>query len=108
MINNVEITLQTILALFGGVTCVAGGVSAIVKLLSPFKKLKEKVDRHDEKLKEECNEIKEIDKAIKNVEDSNRVICRSLLVLLNHEATGNGIDKIIEQRDLLQQHLIDK
>ena len=38
--NELQITIQTILTFFGGVTLVMGGISALAKLFDPFKKLK--------------------------------------------------------------------
>lgn len=106
--GNVEITIQTILALFGGITCIVGGVSAIAKLFSPFKELKKKVDDHDEKLGKDFERMEKFDSAVKQIEETDKVICKSLLVLMNHEITGNSVDKLKEQRDVLEQFLIDK
>lgn len=106
--GNVEITIQTILALFGGITCIVGGVSAIAKLFSPFKELKKKVDDHDEKLSKDFERMEKFDSAVKQIEETDKVICKSLLVLMNHEITGNSVDKLKEQRDVLEQFLIDK
>lgn len=106
--DNVAITLQTILALFGGITCIVGGISAIAKLFSPFKKLKQKVEDHDTKLNKDFERMEAFGKATQEIEETNKAICKSLLVLMNHEITGNGVDKLKEQRDALEQFLIDK
>ena len=106
--TDIEITIQTVLALFGGLTCIVGGISALTKIFSPFKNLQKQVTEHDEKLKNDFQRMNNIDKSMHDVEESNKVICKSLLVLLNHEVTGNGIDKLKAQRDVLEQFLIDK
>lgn len=108
MQNNIMVTLQTILALFGGITCIVGGVSAIAKLFSPFKELKKKVEDHDTKLNKDYEKMETFGKATQEIEETNKVICKSLLVLMNHEITGNGVDKLKEQRDALEQFLIEK
>lgn len=108
MANDIMITVKTALALFGAIAIIGGGVSVVAKMFSPFKKLKETVDAHDKKLKDGCLRMDNIDDSMHLVEESNKVICKSLLVLLNHEVTGNGIDKLKEQRDTLEQFLIDK
>ncbi len=106
--TDIEITIQTVLAFFGGLACIAGGVSAIVKLFSPFKSLQDKVNKHDKKLEDDFKRMNELEDSMKDIEESNKIICKSLFVLLNHEVTGNGVDKLKAQRDALEQFLIDK
>ena len=108
MEGNIQITIQTVLAFFGGITCIVGGISAITKLFNPFKDLKKRIDEHEQKLCNDHLRMNDIDNSMHGVEESNKVICKSLLVLLNHEVTGNGIDKLKAQRDVLEQFLIDK
>ncbi len=105
---DLQVTVQTILTIFGGITCIAAGVSAIVKMFNPLKEMQKKVSDHDSKLQKDYEHLNELDDAIKDIEKSNRVMCKSLLALLNHEITGNGIDKLKEQREVLEQFLIDK
>lgn len=106
--SNLDITVQTILAFFGGITCIAGGISALAKLFNPIKKLKEKVEEHEQKLDKDYVRMNTIDDLMKEVEKSNEVICQSLFVLLNHEITGNSVNKLKEQRDRLEDYLIKK
>ena len=106
--GDVSITIQTILAFFGGIAVIAGGASAILKLFNPLKALKSKVDDHEQKLVKDFERMNTIDKTLCDVEEYDKVICKSLLVLLNHEITGNGVDKLKEQRDVLEQFLINK
>lgn len=106
--SNVEITIQTVLAFFGGITCVVAGVSAITKLFNPFKDLKRRINEHEQKLCNDNTRMDNIDGTMHEVEESNKIICKSLLVLLNHEITGNGVDKLKLQRDALEQFLINK
>lgn len=106
--DNIAITIQAILTLCGGITCVVGGISSMMKLFNPFKELKTKVNEHDVKLDKDYKRMEALNGSIQDIEDTNKVICKSLLVLMNHEITGNGVDKLKEQRDELEQFLIDK
>ncbi|MDD4533364.1 MAG: hypothetical protein PHC48_02685 [Prevotella sp.] len=106
--SDIEITIQTILAFFGGITCVVAGVSAITKLFNPFKDLKKRIDEHEKKLSNDNLRMNNMENTMCEVEESNKVICKSLLVLLNHEITGNCVDKLKLQRDVLEQFLVDK
>lgn len=106
--QDVTTTVNTILAFFGALVCISGGVSVIVKMLSPFQKLKKQVEEHEDKLKDDFDKFKTMNDTIAEVEQSNKVILQSLVVIMNHEATGNGIDKLKKQKDALEQYLIDK
>lgn len=96
------------LSIFGGASVIAGGVSAIIKLFSPIRKLKERVDKSEEFLERDWNRFKEVERQNRQNECANKEICKALLVLLNHEITGNGIEKLKEQRDELEKFLIEK
>lgn len=80
-------------------------VWAVYKIYKEIKKpnddIRTMVKNHDEKLKIE-------DARLKEQEDTNRMILQCMLDLINHEITGNGIDKLKERRDSLQEFLINK
>lgn len=78
------------------------GVWKIVKeLKKPNDDLKKTVEKHDTLLDNDNRRLKEI-------EDSNKMMLQCLLVLMNHNITGNGIEKMKETRDELQEFLIKK
>lgn len=75
------------------------------KIVKEWKKpsddLKSTVDKHDALLDNDNKRLKEI-------EDSNRMILQCLLVLINHDITGNGIEKMKGIREELEAFLINK
>lgn len=73
----------------------------VVELKKPNEDLKAKVERHDTLLNKDDTRLKE-------VEDSNRMILQCLLVIINHDITGNGIDKLKNTRDELNEYLVNK
>ena len=78
------------------------GVWKIVKeLKKPSDDLKKVVERHDALLGND-------DRRLKEIEESNKMMLQCLLVILNHNITGNGIDRMKETRDELQEFLIKK
>ena len=78
------------------------GIWLIVKeVKKPGSDLKKKVEEHDRLLSSDNNRLKDI-------EESNRMMLQSLLVIINHNITGNGIEKMKETRDQLQEFLINK
>ena len=85
-------------------TFVAGlwGLWKIVKeVRKPNDDLKKTVAKHGELLDND-------DKRLKEYEESNRMVLQCLLVIINHEITGNGIETMKEARDKLQNYLVNK
>ena len=78
------------------------GIWKIVKeIRKPNDDLKETVAKHDDLLDKDNKRLMEI-------EGSNRMILKCLLVIINHDITGNGIEKMKQARDEIQEFLIDK
>lgn len=78
------------------------GLWKIIKeLKKPGENLRDTVDTHDRLLKNDNERLKE-------VETSNDLILKSLLVIINHDITNNGIDKMKEIRDKIQTYLIER
>lgn len=78
------------------------GIWKIVKeLKKPNDDLKNTVAQHDKLLDNDNKRLKEI-------EDSNKMILQCLLIIINHDITGNGIDKMKDVRDELQEFLINR
>lgn len=78
---------------------------SVVKIIKEIRKpnddLRKTVTRHSELLDND-------NKRLKEHEESNRMILKCLLVIINHEITGNGIETMKEARDDLQKYLVDK
>lgn len=78
------------------------GLWKIVKeARKPNDDLKAKVEKHDRLLDKD-------NKRLEAVEASNRMILQSLLVIINHEITGNGVEKMKTVRDSLEEYLIER
>lgn len=102
------VTARTILAILGGATCVVGGVSAIAKMFGPIVNMKKEINANKKKLSNDFERMAEMERQIGATMEADKVICKSLLVLLDHEITGNGIDKLKVQRGELEQYLINR
>lgn len=105
--NDLSITFQTLLAIFGSITAIVAGVSAIAKMFSPFKELQKKVGEHEERLKKGDEKFIELENEFHKSMQMQREVCKSLMVLMNHEITGNSIDKLKIQYEEMQKFLID-
>ena len=88
-----------------GLCALVASLWGLWKIVKEWKKpsddLKSTVDKHDALLDNDNKRLKEI-------EDSNRMILQCLLVLINHNITGNGIEKMKDIREELQDFLINK
>jgi hypothetical protein len=81
------------------------GLWGLWKIVKEAKKpnddLKAKVEKHDRLLGNDNRRLEEI-------EASNQMILKSLLVIINHEITGNGVEKMKTVRDSLEEYLIKR
>ena len=78
-----------------------GVYKIVVEIRKPSEDLKQKVESHEEKLNKDKQRLDDI-------EQSNKLILNSMLVIINHEITGNGIENMKKARDELQEYLINK
>lgn len=95
------ITSDQILGLCAFITAVFGVYKIIKELRKPSDDLKQMVDDHTRMLDSDNRRLKE-------VEESNRLILQSLLVIVNHEISGNGIEGMKKTRDELQEYLVNR
>lgn len=78
------------------------GVWKMIKeLRKPGDDMKATVARHTQLLDND-------NRRMEAIEDSNQMILKCLSVIINHEITGNGIEKMKQTRDELQEYLINK
>lgn len=98
-----EFTISStqILALCAFITAVWGVYKIVKELKKPNDDLKSEVARHSQLLDTD-------NKRLNDIEESNRMVLQSLLVIINHEITGNGIEKMKDTRDKLQAYLIER
>lgn len=94
------VTSEQILWLCGLVSAVWGVYKIIQELKKPSEDTKKKIEKHDQLLDQD-------NKRLKVVEDSQKMLLQSMLVMINHEITGNGIEKMKETRDKLQEFIIE-
>lgn len=95
------ITSNQIMGFCALVTALYGVYKIVKEIKKPSDDLKAEVSRHEELLNADHERLKD-------VEISNKMILQCLLVIINHDITGNGIEKMKEARDELQEYLINK
>ena len=95
------ITSNQILAICGFIASLWTVYKIIVELRKPSVDLRKEVESHEQKLNSDHTRLNEI-------EESNKMLLQCMLVIINHEITRNGIDKMKETRDMLQDYIINK
>lgn len=100
-LDRLAISLSDIVTLCGVIGAIYGVIKIYKEVRKPSSTLSNMVEEHGLMLKNDFKRLNE-------VEESNKMMCKCMLVLLNHEITGNGIDKMKVARDELQEYLINK
>lgn len=95
------VTSEQIVYICGLIAALWGVWKIVKEVRKPNDDLKAKVVKHDQLLDNDNRRLKEY-------EESNRMILQCLLVIINHEITGNGIENLKHARDDLQEFLINK
>ena len=99
--ENIEITFNTILQLFGAIAVLGGGVKIIVSALSPYRDLKERMKKVEAK-------AQGVEQALNRIEDAQKLQGRALMELLNHMITGNDIEALKDRYDELVVHYVNQ
>ena len=106
--NDIQVTFQTILAVFGALALIAGGVKVITQMFSPFKELRCRVGVCEKRLDEHDAYFKNDKDAISDIKDLSRENLRVNIALLSRFIDGNGIDKMKVLREELDYNLLEK
>lgn len=56
-------------------------------------------------MSEHAQNLQALDKAMRDQQDAQTVMFRGLLSLINHQLSGNGVDKLRDARDEIQNYL---
>ena len=85
-----------------GVIIAVGGAAAVVaKMFSPFRKVQAKLKKHDELLD---NDKRKLDEH----EESMKLVLRAQMTLIDHELTGNSVDRLREVKNDINAYLINR
>lgn len=95
-----SISLGEILWICSFIAAVWGVWKIVKELKKPNDDLKATVQQHTEALDKD-------NKRLSDIESSDRMILRCMLVIINHDITGNGIENLKTTRDELQDFLIN-
>ena len=105
----------------GGIIITLGGViTYISKAVKPVAKAAEQIKNHDERLEKIEADVKEIqdknheerlkklEAEVKEIKEMQKMMCKCEIVLMEHEITGNSIEKLKDAKNEMQTFLIEK
>ncbi len=103
--NEIQVTVSTILALFGVLAVVAGGVKVIMQMCSPFKRIAQRITECEKRLDNHDIFLGNDKQAIADMKEMAKENMRVNLALLNHFIDGNGVEKMKELREEIQDRM---
>ncbi len=98
---NFTITSEQIIWLCSFIGGLWGLWKIAKEIRRPSDDVKAKLKQHDQFLDADNKRLKEI-------EESNHLILQSLLAIVNHDITGNGVENMKKIRDNLQEFLVNR
>lgn len=99
-----------IMAIAGGITAI-GGATAVLKRWwtnSRGMKNQEQINGLNKRVESVEYRTDELEQHQKNTDDFTKIMCKSMLALLNHSITGSSTEKLKEAEEEIKQYLIDK
>lgn len=96
------------LAACGAVTIIAAAVAAVKHLFRPAISIRERVAALEEKDEKQQQQNVNTNELLEELIETNRLLCKSMIALLDHSITGNGIDDIKQVRSDLLTYLAEK
>lgn len=97
--------LRSFVVVLAALVVLAGGILSLAKNWRDLRKPSDDLVKWrrdtDEKLDRD-------NKRLNTLEDGNKVLCQGMLAMLNHEITGNSIDKLRIAQEAMQNYLINR
>ena len=101
-----------ILALCALIMAIGGAIVMLNKLSAPIKRIEERLDkleaRHDKDQSTNEKKLEQDHKDIGMLNESNRHICECMMALMDHEITGNSVERLKEARNDMNSFLINR
>ena len=99
-----------VMAVAGLITAVGGATSVLKRWWTNSKSMKneEKINKLDKRVENVEEKTNELENHQKQNEEFTKIMCNSMLALLNHSITGNNIIKLKEAEEEIKQYLINK
>ena len=105
---DIGVTIQTILQILGAVAIIGVGVNWIIKMFSPFTQLKKQVEEQEKKLARDKQALDDIHTTLTKLDRRMGITSWAIIEIMNHEISGNDVNKLEKRRDDLMKDLTGK
>ncbi len=85
-----------------------GFIGAMWTTYKIYKELRRPNDDKIKMLLEHAEMLENLDKRLQAIETTDKLQLQGLLVAINHDIMGNGIEQLKEYRSVIQEYLINK
>lgn len=110
--EDIKTTALVIMALMTGCITISGFVASCVKLYKwatkPQSDNSDHLSQHDEMLARDKRRLDKLEDLVEEQSKSSKLLMGGMLQLMNHSIDGNHVAQLVEQRDELNDYLINK
>lgn len=99
-------TWEEFLAIAGAIVLISNAGVAIYKWIRPALQMKKTVESMDVRITALEEHEKNDYEALKHMMEMSKLLCQGMICILNHMVDGNGVDKMKETREDMQDLLI--
>lgn len=99
-----DIANATLSSAVGWILASCAGFITVVKAVELLRRIFGR-GRLAREMSEHAQSLRDLDKALRDQQDAQTVMFRGILSLINHQLSGNGVDKLRDARDEIQNYL---
>ena len=100
--ENYTISVAVLVEIFGIIAALGAAWGVIHKwVIKPINDRNDQINNHEERLEKG-------EKRFEEITEMQKMNCKCMLALIDHEITGNGIEKLKDVKTEVQSFLIDK
>lgn len=100
------------LGICGMIVAIGGAAAIISKLFAPIRRLEARVDElektHARDQEDNIERLAQDHDDINKLNESTRHICECMLAIMDHEITGNSIERLKQSRNDMNSFLINR
>lgn len=107
---DINTLILTILALAGAIITLGGATAVLNRWWTNSKGMKneEKINKLDKRVENVEFKTQSLEHHQNEQAEFTKIMCNSMLALLNHSITGSSVEKLKEAEEEIQQYLINK
>lgn len=107
---DIKLFIIYILAIAGAIITLGGATAVIERWRSKSKGMRnqEQINILDKRVEKVEVKTTQLENHQKDSDDFNKIMCNSMLALLNHAITGSSTEKLEEAEEEIKQYLINK